>query len=740
MKSTNNGDELEGFPNETEEISNFATRILFGTDLQEKLRSPKSLSDLKPLPALEAIPNTPHRNHDFKLLSLGQNKRHKRELSPNKERLQEDRFRARILHTFAHHELISLELMALALLRFPDAPKAFRRGLAKVIIDEQKHFKLYEERVRALGLSLGEEPVSDYFWRCVAHAPNLKAFNARLALVFEQANIDFTRHYAPLFKEVGDIKSAVALDQIYNDEISHVGLGLHWFRKWRPNNEPEWDSFCQLLEPPLSPGRAKGSFFSVEGRRAVGFSEDYIERLRLWGGSTGRPPLIWLGHFDFDEALHDQAVAKGLLPPDKSPKRRSKRRKTRERTQHAFTPLLAWLCTRGDIILCPKSVPSRDFQELLIKARGINPEWSVNSSEFQNRKLGGLSPWGWSPQSKLQLSCFENSILATGKAMPSEEVVNGISVIASKLELSHLRKQLKEQFEANKENCPLYFPLSSLDIVWSTNQNQQTIQAVQSVQHLLDHLRAQSNPSSTWIAKRAYGSAGRGLKKIDITKEIDQATKGWLERSLPLGLNVEPWLDRVADLSFHAWIDGKSIRYEGEVAGIIDQHGRFQGAYISPPSSVFDTEIKMFLNGQGQDKRRLRRIGKSVTQLIGQTLIELGYEGPFGIDALIAKVNHASMQLYPLIDINPRFTMGRLALMLRKHLNLKANPKAHFRIYPKLGVIPQNEIIQAQLASDESQWNMHGQWQGEIIPLNDIWQAGRDQFNGQEHPVVLLYK
>ena len=718
-------------PQEFEEISDFASRILFGTDLSEKLRSPKSLVDSKPLQALQSIPKSPHRSAEFRLLSLGQNKRHKRELKPNLERLQDGIFRARILHTFAHHELISLELMALALLRFPEAPKAFRKGLAKVIIDEQRHFRLYEQRVQALGLSLGEEPVSDYFWRCVAHAPNLKSFNARLALVFEQANIDFTRHYAPLFRQIGDQESANALDQIYHDEISHVGLGLHWFRKWRPSNEPEWDSFCQLLEAPLSPGRAKGTLFSIAGRRAVGFSEDYIERLRLWGGSTGRPPLVWLGHFDFDEALHDQAITRGQLPPDRSPKRRSKRRKTRSVTQHAFTPLLAWLCTRGDIILCPQSRPSRQFQDLLLKARGINPEWCLGKDEVKERKLGGLSPWGWSKQSLNTLESLQDSILTSGKKVPNDTVLETLYTFASKLELTELRRQLKEQLASEKERCPLYFPMVEQDIIWT---------APQSVNDLIELLTEQSISSSQWIAKRPYGSAGRGLKRLDLSQEIDRPTFGWLARSLPLGLNVEPWLDRVVDLSFHAWVEKGSIRYDGEVAGIIAHNGRFQGAYLGPPSSVFNTEIKRFLNGQGHDRRRLKRIGKAVTELVGQILNKKGYEGPFGVDALIARGANDSLQLYPLVDINPRFTMGRLALHLRKDLAPKANTKSFFKIYPKLSGVPKIDLEQAHLALAESQWSNQGQWQGKVIPLNDLWQAEIDQSEGQEHPVVLLYK
>ena len=718
-----------------EEISKFASRILFGTTLEDKLKSPKALSDLKPDLSLKSIPSTPHRSPEFTLVSLGQNKRHKRELRPTVERLHDEHFRGRILHTFAHHELISLELMALALLRFPEAPSAFRRGLAKVIIDEQRHFRLYEERVKELGLSLGEEPVSDYFWRCVANAPDLASFNARLALVFEQANIDFTRHYAPLFRQVGDEDSAVALDQIYQDEISHVGLGLHWFRKWRPTNEPEWDSFCQLLEPPLSPGRAKGAVFSIEGRRAVGFSEDYIERLRLWGGSTGRPPLVWLGNFDFDEALHDQAVELGQLPPDKSPKRRSKRRKTRRQACEAFTPLLAWVCTRGDIVLCPQSQPSRQFQSLIAKARGLNPEWSCNIDELKERKLGGVQPWGWSQPTYARLEQLQASILPSAQQMPNSSMTETVFKFASKLELTNIRAEIAQALMTEQQSSALYFPQEHEDILW---------QAPQNIAELIQGLK-DLNLSENWLCKRAYGSAGRGLKRLNLSQELDAPTLGWFERSLPLGLNIEPLLNRVADLSFHAWVEGQSIRYDGEVAGLVDDHGRFQGAFIGPPSSVLDSKVKRFLNGEGHDRRRLSRIGKAVTQIVGKKLMSHGYQGPFGVDALIAQSHDPqsqdrSLKLYPLVEINPRFTMGRLALHLRKTIESRANSKAYFKIFPNLTAIPSADLEQAKQATDDSNWDKQGQWLGSVLPLNDIWQELSKLESKQDLPIVLLYK
>src|SRR6476469_3258042 len=55
--------------------------------------------------------------------------------------------RARALHSFLHHELQAAELMAWAVLAFPDAPRAFRVGLLRIALDEVRHMGLYASQL-----------------------------------------------------------------------------------------------------------------------------------------------------------------------------------------------------------------------------------------------------------------------------------------------------------------------------------------------------------------------------------------------------------------------------------------------------------------------------------------------------------------------------------------------------------------------------------------------------------------
>src|SRR5271169_4158638 len=137
------------------ELRDFAEQVLFATNLDDKLQSPAVVTDKRPGSPL-LTPQVPGRPPELRFKPQGSG----RADFPGAHRLEREHERGRLLHFFANHELLATELMALALLRFPDAPAAFRRGVWQTLKDEQLHTRLYVERMRQCGIQFGEIPVS----------------------------------------------------------------------------------------------------------------------------------------------------------------------------------------------------------------------------------------------------------------------------------------------------------------------------------------------------------------------------------------------------------------------------------------------------------------------------------------------------------------------------------------------------------------------------------------------------
>src|SRR5262245_46075938 len=137
------------------ELRLFAERILFGSTLEEKLRRPGPLTDEAPGRPIVA-PGSPERPSGLRFKPAHSGKAE----FPGMHRLEREEERGRLLHFFANHELLATELMALVLLRFPEAPPAFRQGVARTLQDEQMHTRLYLSRMEECGIRFGEMPVS----------------------------------------------------------------------------------------------------------------------------------------------------------------------------------------------------------------------------------------------------------------------------------------------------------------------------------------------------------------------------------------------------------------------------------------------------------------------------------------------------------------------------------------------------------------------------------------------------
>ena len=112
--------------------------------------------------------------------------------------------------------------MALALLKFPDAPDAFRRGVFHTLREEQNHTKWYVQRMKECGVKFGDLPVSPMIWEHIAEMKSPLDYVSRLSLTFEQANLDYARHYSQILENVGDTKSAKILNTIYHLSLIHI--------------------------------------------------------------------------------------------------------------------------------------------------------------------------------------------------------------------------------------------------------------------------------------------------------------------------------------------------------------------------------------------------------------------------------------------------------------------------------------------------------------------------------------
>lgn len=83
--------------------------------------------------------------------------------------------------------------------------------------------------------------------------------------------------------------------------------------------------------------------------------------------------------------------------------------------------------------------------------------------------------------------------------------------------------------------------------------------------------------------------------------------------------------------------------------------------------SRLDPEVRRFLY-EGQ--HRLRDTQAALAALLGGALPESSPgSGPVGVDAMIVRLPDGALYLMPLVEINPRFTMGRVGLALSRRLH-----------------------------------------------------------------------
>ena len=607
------------------DLRTWASRILNGERLQEdKLFFPEDgLSDAIVGDALPA-PHPPART-----AALALNHAAETTPLPGPEALRDPATRARLLHAFANHELLALELMALALLRFPDAPPAWRMGTARVMADEQRHLRMYIGQIQRLGGTFGDHPLNGFFWRALSTADSPRRFTAQLGLVLEQANLDWCTLWADRFADAGDHRSAAVIRQVHADEIGHVAHAARFHRAWLGDGESEWSSFVDLTPPPLGAGRARGPVFDRAGRQAAGLSPDFIHQVEFLGQSKGRPPNVWL----FDPSVEASlAVGPDFHPPAPL-----------LAMQRDLAALPAVLATRGDVIQVAE-VPATDWKAHRATS-GLPPvEFAVEMPD-SDRLIDQLCPWGWSPRTRSTLAP-----LGTGPDY------------APHVHRKDWQTPLLARLTATLDN-PWCAPSEDLPVVCHSAEGAREVLAA-----------IWRRGVDAAVLKAPFGAAGQGSIRWRAS-EPPERHRGWLRRVLQSqgAVVVGPWLDRCMDLSFHGDVDGDgTTTWRGSLTFHADARGVFRSTRLGRAARPTDPVLRRFLAGDGADPRWLNRAGQALITDVGTALAAEGYRGPIGVDAFVYR-SADGLRLFAASEINPRWTMGRVGLALEKRLA----PTAH---------------------------------------------------------------
>ncbi|HTM46104.1 MAG TPA: DUF455 family protein [Polyangiaceae bacterium] len=226
---------------------------------------------------------------ELRLLSPGRPRELQQEARVRPPRsLQSPRARAKLLHTFFHHELQAAELMCWALLAFADTDLAFRRGLLKICLDEVRHMRMYQQHIEKLGFQIGTFPTRDWFWKRVPSCTQPLQFVAMMGMGLEAANLEHAQDFAQRFKAAGDGEGAQVQLRVGKEEIPHVKFAVSWFRRFaaRSGKRVTFKDWCSALPEPLTPLMMRGLPLNRDARSQAGMSEEFLVELERWAEAT----------------------------------------------------------------------------------------------------------------------------------------------------------------------------------------------------------------------------------------------------------------------------------------------------------------------------------------------------------------------------------------------------------------------------------------------------------------------
>lgn len=166
---------------------------------------------------------------------------------------------------------------------------------------------------------------------------------------------------------------------------------------------------------------------------------------------------------------------------------------------------------------------------------------------------------------------------------------------------------------------------------------------VRDMASLEQHL-ARAPGTASYVLKRAFSFAGRGQRRMR-AGELDVSSRGFCARSFARGegIQVEPWVERVLDVSKHGYLTQSGAVFSGPSrTQRVDGQGRYLGVHQAP------SPLRA-----AEEQQLCDELDKT-----GAALHRAGYFGPFGIDGFRYRHAGQAEAFNPRCEINARFTLG----------------------------------------------------------------------------------
>lgn len=161
---------------------------------------------------------------------------------------------------------------------------------------------------------------------------------------------------------------------------------------------------------------------------------------------------------------------------------------------------------------------------------------------------------------------------------------------------------------------------------------------------IVDSLEQLQDLSHDWVLKHPFGVSGRE-RRVGRAGCFSDSDRGWARKRLQQGwtLVLEPWVEGRRDFSHHFEVSREGgVSYLGACELLTDSGGGFLGNRVGE---------EPFTEALDAGTEAVRRVA------------EQGYWGPVGVDGFLAPG-----LVRPLVEINARFTFGRMTLELGRRM------------------------------------------------------------------------